>query len=117
MRTWQDPWGQASEAFGRAMASPEIQALVREVRRLDLGGAPDTTSVHPAPAAAPETAALFNLWFRLVSTPEYVARVEAEMPNAWVGAQEALQRHASFQHFQNLAGRSTIRPWPAPLGD
>jgi hypothetical protein len=49
MQTWQDPWGQASGAFDRAMASPEIQALVREVRRLDLSGAPNTTSVRHTP--------------------------------------------------------------------
>jgi hypothetical protein len=63
-----------------------------------------------------EMADHFSRWLWLACAADFVEHVEAEMPKAWFGAPQ-FQRDSSFQQFQSLAGRSTIRLWPGALGN
>jgi hypothetical protein len=56
---------------------------------------------------------LFALWFAIVSDPEHVASMEAEMERAWVDAQEFHLRYGSLPP---PPGRSSVLRWTGPTG-
>jgi hypothetical protein len=114
---WEDPWQQATAEYTRAFSSVEGKALLGEFRRLEHGDPiegplADETSAH-SDATSREASELFSLWFRLASASDFVLRIESEMENAWIGAQQFQQQYGNLQQ---VAGRSTIRPWLGTLG-
>ena len=114
---WEDPWQQATAEYKRAFSSVEGRALLREFRQLEEGDPIDKALADETPAhreaVGDETSGLFSLWLRLASASDFVERIEIEMGKAWIGAQQFQQQYGNLQQ---VAGRSTIRPWPGTLG-
>jgi hypothetical protein len=114
---WDDPWQQATADYKRAFSSVEGRALLREFRQLEQGDPIEKALADEAPArgaaVGDDTSGLFSLWFRLASASDFVQGIEIEMEKAWIGAQQFQQQYGNLQQ---VAGRSTIRPWPGTLG-
>ena len=110
---WEDPWQQATAEYTRAFSSVEGRALLREFpgsnRAIPSKARSPTKHLHTDDATSDETSGLFSLWFRLASASDFVQRIESEMEKAWIGAQQFQQQYGNLQQ---VAGRSTIRPWP-----
>lgn len=91
LESWQDPWAQATEAIDRVLNRPEVRQAGERIR--GTGAGPTDPEAFGALVQAAwndgntvDDEALFDVWFALVTQPEYVSRIEQAMEVAWFGA-------------------------------